>query len=373
MGSELMESITLVNYKILKLNIPLKRPFITSIRSSNSLKGIFYEVLLSDGSVGYGESSENIKLTGESRLQMKRFSKEFLDGHLNVPVEKSISDLKNYPKNIAARYGLETALIDAMARHRSEEINELLNLNLSKRKMENDTTISILGEQETISETKRVLKKGYRHIKYKINGDKSEIDRILMLQDYIPNRVSIRIDPNQSWDCKNAMDFSKELEKSNLNIEFIEQPVKVSQVQLMKRLSISCGIPIIADESVFNLEDAKSVIDKGYGNAINIKLIKCGGPLEAIEIANYADKKGISCLFGCTTEANIAMTMASYLSAGLKNVNYIDLDGLDYISDSPFAGGINDSHGVITIPSQNNGLGITLREDKSNEYITDWL
>ena len=364
--------VKLSNYHIYKLDIPLKRPFITSIRTSNNLVGIFYQVELSDGSIGYGESAENIKLTGETREDMYQFSDYFFTAHLQKEIEDTLIDLQELESNGAARYGMETAILDAVAKTKSIEISDELDLSLGNRVLENDTTISLLGDNETILETKRVLKRGYQHIKYKVDNGDSEIQRIVQLEKIIPDDVSIRLDPNQSWTYQETIDAIKTFDDSSLNVEFIEQPVKASMYEEMRKISFKTTIPIIADESVFNLTDAKNVIENGYGTAINIKLIKCGGPLEAIEIANYAKRKEVDCLFGCTTESNVAMTIASYLSDGLSNVKYIDLDGLDYISDSPFIGGVEDKKGLIMLPQQDMGLGIDLLKNKANKYITEF-
>ncbi|MQS75957.1 hypothetical protein FHL06_06105 [Lactobacillus halodurans] len=246
-------------------------------------------------------------------------------------------------------------------------------MGLTLRTLENDTIVSVLSFEKTVSETKRILKKGYHHIKYKVVNNPDEIDRIIQLADIIPDDVSIRIDPNQSLNYFQTMEMINALDESTLNVEFIEQPVKSINYEDMKRISRQTKIPIIADESVFNLEDAKRIIENHYGSAINIKLIKSGGPLEVIELATFAKRHDVDCLFGCTIEANISMTMSAYLSAGLSNVKYIDLDGLDYIADSPFIGGIKDDHGQIMIPKQDNGLGISLLPNEALKYISDFI
>jgi len=362
----------LINYQIHKLDIPLKRPFITSLRSSDKLKGILYRVELSDGSIGYGESAENINLTGETREDMYQFSNYFFTTHLKKDIDDTLLELQELETNGAARYGMETAILDALARSKSVEISEELDLTMGQRVLENDTTVSLLDEAATRLETKRVLRRGYQHIKYKVSDGQSEIQRILQLEDMIPNDVSIRIDPNQSWTYQETIEAIKLFDESSLQIEFIEQPVKVAMYEEMRKISFKTTIPIVADESVFNLQDAKNVIENGYGTAINIKLIKCGGPLEAIEIANYAKRTEVDCVFGCTPESNVAMTIASYLSDGLSNVKYVDLDGLDYIADSPFIGGIEDKKGLIMLPQQDMGLGIDLRRNKAAKYITEF-
>ena len=70
----------------------------------------------------------------------------------------------------------------------------------------------------------------------------------------------------------------------------------------------------MADESVFGIQDAKKIINGKFADMLNIKLIKCGCPIEAFRIAKLAQKNNIKCMFGCTSEANIAITMAAYLA-----------------------------------------------------------
>lgn len=133
----------------------------------------------------------------------------------------------------------------------------------------------------------------------------------------------------------------------------------------LKELSEFSHIPIVTDESVFGLEDAKKIINGEYADMLNIKLIKCGGPIEAVKIAKYAQDHNVNCMFGCTSEANIAISMAATLVASLPNVVYYDLDGLDFIDKSPFTGGVVKEADKLIIPN-NFGLGIKADEDSDS-------
>lgn len=166
----------IVNYQISKLDIPLKRPFVTSIRSSKSLKGILFKIELDDGSIGLGESAENIKLTGENREEMSRFARDFFEEHLHENVDDVLLMLQGFLNHNSARYGMETAILDAISHANGTEIVEELGIPVQTRRIENDTTVSLLNAEETVTETLRVLKEGYKHIKYKLNNQPGEID-----------------------------------------------------------------------------------------------------------------------------------------------------------------------------------------------------
>lgn len=51
--------------------------------------------------------------------------------------------------------------------------------------------------------------------------------------------------------------------------------------------------PIMADESAFSTKDALKLIEGGYVDLINIKLMKSGGMAEAMKIASIAESKGL--------------------------------------------------------------------------------
>jgi L-alanine-DL-glutamate epimerase-like enolase superfamily enzyme len=59
---------------------------------------------------------------------------------------------------------------------------------------------------------------------------------------------------------------------------------------------------------------------------INIKLMKCGGILKGRKIAEVAEAAGVPCMIGCMSESEIGIAAAAHLAAGVKNIQYADLD-----------------------------------------------
>ncbi|MCH4171544.1 MAG: mandelate racemase [Lactobacillus sp.] len=350
---------TIKELRIFKLQMPLIRPLITNIRTSTDLHSLIFQLVLTDGTVGCGEAAENVKLTGENLATMAINAQNWAVELKGLEVAVALQKITHEPTYHAARYGIETALIDAIAQTQQLAMRSYLKLPGTGTTLADDTTISIMDTAATKAATQRVIAAGYKHIKYKVSGAPSEIDRILSVQDLLPEDVTLRIDPNQAWSYEAAVTAINRLQQATFKLAFIEQPVPVDQLEALRKLRQNSSIPIVADEAVFSFADARKIILGGYADMINIKLIKCGGPLEAIKIADFAAEHHVNCLFGCTAEVNVALTMAACLSAGLKNVKYIDLDGLDYVTAPPFTGGITSENGQITLP-RTPGLGITL-------------
>ncbi|KRN43081.1 mandelate racemase/muconate lactonizing enzyme family protein [Fructilactobacillus fructivorans] len=354
--------------KISKLMMPLSKPFITNIRTSTKLQSLIYQIVLEDGSKGYGESAENYKLTGESFKDMVEYSKNIVDMITGMDVRSALSILTNTNQYHSSKYGIEVAMVDAISQSEGKSIDKYLNIGEPMQYLQNDTTISVMNESDTRKATISTIRAGYKCIKYKVSRGTDELNRILNVKDLLGKGVSIRIDPNQAWSRQQAITYIDKLQNSDIKVDFIEQPVNANDLDGMREVKRFSHIPIVADESVFGLEDAEKIINGKYADLINIKLIKCGGPIEAIRIANFAKKRRIRCLFGCTSEVNISLSMAAYLSAGLSNVSFIDLDGLDYLSDTPFSGGMIPSlNGKIYLP-KTTGLGINI--NPNSKYLT---
>jgi L-alanine-DL-glutamate epimerase-like enolase superfamily enzyme len=85
-------------------------------------------------------------------------------------------------------------------------------------------------------------------------------------------------------------------------------------------------VPIMADESVHSPEDALRLIQAEAVDLINIKLMKCGGILKGRTIAEIAEAAGVPCMVGCMSESEIGISAAAHLAAGVRNIQYADLD-----------------------------------------------
>jgi muconate cycloisomerase len=82
-------------------------------------------------------------------------------------------------------------------------------------------------------------------------------------------------------------------------ISAVEQPVAKADFAGLKQVSEAVPIPVIADESLCNEDDAKSLIDLKACRIFNIRLSKCGGPGAATRIRQMAEAAGIFCQLGC--------------------------------------------------------------------------
>src|SRR5207249_5954991 len=110
-------------------------------------------------------------------------------------------------------------------------------------------------------------------------------------------------------------------------------------------------IPIIADEACLHPTDIPKLVNSFDG--VNVKLMKCGGILEAYRMIQIAKSLGMKTMLGCMIESSIGVTAAAHLS---PLVDYADLDGNLLIANDPYSG-VLVRNGKLILPNRP-GLGL---------------
>ena len=113
-------------------------------------------------------------------------------------------------------------------------------------------------------------------------------------------------------------------------------------------------LPIVADESSVRPSDVPPLA--GCVDGINIKLCKCGGIRQALEMIHLARGLGLKVMLGCMVESSLGIAAAAQLT---PLVDWVDLDGHLLLADDPFVG-IGGQGGRLTL-SDRPGLGVAPR------------
>lgn len=164
------------------------------------------------------------------------------------------------------------------------------------------------------------------------------------LVEAVRNRTSatIRVDANAGWTPAEAVEMSAFLKA--MDVEFIEQPLPATDLAGIRIIQGKMALPIMADESCHLPDDV--VKCSPYYDAINIKLMKCGGITPARTMISEARQLGLKIMIGCMTETSVGISAAAQL---LPLVDYADIDGPFLLKEDP-AEGVRLVHGVVTYP-----------------------
>lgn len=346
------------------LNAPLKTPFITALRRVERLEDVVVMVVCHDGSVGYGEGAPTPVITGETihtMIAAIEYLKPFIIGR---DIEEIDIILKNIHAkllhNTTAKSALEIALYDLLSQ--SKKIPLYTMLGGTQRTFKTDLTISLDTIDKMVSDALHAVSLGYETLKIKIGEDPlKDADRIRQIYHTLPKEITLRLDANQGWSAEDTIKLLRTIESEGIAAQFIEQPVKADDIEGLKRIKASVQTPVLADESVFSLKDAQTILERNAADYINIKLDKCGGISKALELADMCAAYGTKCMIGCMLEGPIAIAGALHVaSAKADTIAMIDLDGVALLAQNPTQSAIVFDESTLTL---SNGIGLGIRYD----------
>jgi len=313
-----------------KDNLELTRPYSIAYEKIETVENIFVLIQAENGMVGLGSASPGEEVTGESlehcqQILNKELEPILLDADLRFYsslLRQLASVMDTAPAALAAA---DIALHDLVARILGLPLVSLLGQ--VHKGLPTSVTIGILPVKETLKEAREFVDQGFGTLKVKTGIDLDvDIERMIKLRETFGTRVALRVDANQGYSASQYKTFYEQTKK--LNIEFVEQPLKASDIEGMRSLSRNIRAWTAADESLLG---PASVIDcltspQPFG-IFNIKLMKCGGISPGREIATLAQHAGIDLMWGCNDESIISISAALHAALASPNTRYLDLDG----------------------------------------------
>ncbi len=352
----------IINIQTKILKAPLKNPFITSLRRVDALEDIVVIIECDDGSVGYGEAAPTPQITGETMGSMLA-TIEYIKPHiLGLEIEDFKTILNKIHssiiKNTTAKSALEIAIYDLKAK--SEKLPLYRMLGGTETKFSTDITISMGELDKMISDCHAAVALGYDTLKIKIGDNpKKDVERVKAIHDALDKNIKLRLDANQGWTAQESVKLLHALEKKDIIAEFIEQPVAADDIAGLKYIKERVQTPLLADESIFNLKDARTLLEMQAIDYVNIKLAKTAGISQALALADLSKSFGVKCMIGCMLEGPISVAAGVHVaSAKADIITMLDLDAVSLLASHPIETSIQFEESTITL-SDKIGLGVS--------------
>lgn len=349
--------------------LEMDSPFVTSLRRVNSLETVILKIETDNGYSGWGEAPTSPQVTGETPdsslaaldlvlpklLGEEPFNREGIHG-------KMASLLKG---NSASKAGVDIALHDLLGRILGEPLWKLLGGFRSNR-MCTDFTVSLMEPEDMAKKAKELVSEGFSSLKIKLGGKPGlDLERLKEIDASTGGKASYRIDANQGWTRTESLRFIEGI--NDIDVEFIEQPVKDEDLSGMKTIRQRSSVPIMADESVHGPESAAEVIRRGAADYLNIKLSKAGGFWPALKVSALAEASHVPCMVGGMSSTGILATAAAHFAAGRSIISFRDLDMGTSISENVIEKGGSYLEGNCRVLAEGSGLGIDRINEKTIE------
>lgn len=342
--------------------IPLVTPFKTALRTVDSVNDIIVRITADDGQMGFGEAPPTAVITGDTKESIRGAIEEFIAPNLvGMEIDNLDGIMKKLHgcilKNTSAKAAVDMAVYDLFAKSCKKPLYKVLGG--SQSEIETDLTISVNEISEMVEDSLKAVEQGFRILKIKVGKEGlKDIDRVKAIRQAVGPEIRLRIDANQGWSPKEAVRIIRTMEDMGISMDLVEQPVSAHDFNGMKYVTSQVYTPILADESVFSMEDAVRLIQEKAADLINIKLMKTGGIYQALKICGIAENYGVECMIGCMLESKIAVSAAAHLAAAKSIITRADLDGPSLCKEDPYTGGpIYEGNRIIM--NESPGLGIT--------------
>lgn len=284
--------------------------------------------------------------------------------------------------NPAARAVLDIAIRDAQGKALNKPVHELIG-GCCQPRIPLEWSVSMADDVQTmIEEARRAVEEyGIRVLCLKMadrRGWKQDVSNFAAVRKALGDDVMIGIDPNCGWTLGDSLLAIEAIKPMGLG--YIEQPVARRDLHGMAEIRRAAGgIPVMADEGIFTIQDAMAHAEVRAVDVFCIKLYKVGGLTPAKKIAAIAEAANIQLNCG-------GLAVQSQLEAAAGAHFYASTPASRMMGAAEFVFGLNTStrdplcpesdfkveKGFVNVP-RGPGLGITIDEKllKANTLLQD--
>lgn len=286
--------------------------------------------------------------------------------------------------NPAARAAIDIALYDAMGKALGTPVHNLIG-GCCQPRIPLEWSVSMADRIATmVAEAKRAVDDfGIRVLCLKMadrRGWRQDVRNFEAVRKAVGKDVMIGIDPNTGWTLAEALSAIREIRQFGLG--YIEQPIERRDLKGMAEIRRAAeGVPVMADEGIFTLQDAYALAEARACDAYCIKLYKLGGITPARKIAALAQAANIQVNCG-------GLAVQSQLEAAAGAHFYASIPASRVMGAAEFVMGLNATGkdplspesefriraGHVEVP-RGPGLGITIDEAalKKNSLLYERL
>ena len=362
-----IKSITIVPYRLdFRMNV------VHSLASRSSSVNICVVIESEDGLKGYGDCVPRSYVTGETPKSVLKSLENLVTDFTAFSFESPghiIDTVKQFQKteegidNPSALCAFELALLDLGGKYWDKTIIEMLGLTNSNKSLIYSLVVPLLPEKALQKFLHYALPYEIKHAKIKVdaNNPKGHVQHVKSL---LGDDVEIRVDANCSWSRANAPRFMSDM--AEIGVVSVEQPLPANDLEGTAELRTENMPLIILDEAVWAEDDVKRIADIGAGDAINVRISKCGGLIGALKVVEAASKNDIGIQLGSHVgESCILSAAGAHLASGISQFRWLEgCFGTHLLSSDLCEESYRFEHGGKFDLPEGPGLGITVSESR---------
>lgn len=372
-----------IRCEILEVDIPFKLTFKHALKERSESNSILVKLTADTGEVGWGESLPRDYVTGEtleSAVEVLRdtFAPLILETTVATWDEaldtakgiESVARARN--ENLPARIGssrcaAELAYLDLAGNHFRRSVSEIF----GQRKREWVEYSGVISSDSRWKVAKTALKMrlgGLRAVKVKV-GMRDDRERLSLIRKLAGPGMDIRVDANGAWNVSEAIGNIQAFRQ--FGISSVEQPVAAHDLDGLQAVTSAVTTPIMVDESLCTLADARKLVAQDACDYFNIRLSKCGGLFASIELSEFARNYDKGCQLGCQVgETAILSAAGRHFALGVAGLKFFEGSfGTHLLEKDVAKENLTFRRGGVGRPLTGPGLGIHVIPEQVEPHI----
>jgi L-alanine-DL-glutamate epimerase-like enolase superfamily enzyme len=357
--------------------VPLKPEF--AIRSGRGgahtvSPFLLVKVHTDEGITGIGEASCTPRWSGEDQVTGAHLIRTYLEPLLVGEDPREVGHVAErfrlaFAGNYFTKAAVEMALWDIAGKAAGKPVYQLLGGKV-REFVPTKWSVSGIGPDKAAEIGRWAVTQGFRAMKVKVGIEPDgDVARVKAVREAIGTRVKLGVDANGGWAPETAVRTIERLYEHG--IYFAEQPVPPEDAAEMAAVRRRIRVPVIADESVYTLRDAKALALLGAADVFSVYVGKAGGIGPAKRIAEFAESAGLKCTVGSNLELGVgsaAMVHLAIASRGIAAEEFpCDIIGPFYYEDDVVREPLAIKPGEAR-PNDKPGLGVELDDTKVERY-----
>jgi muconate cycloisomerase len=259
--------------------LPFQEPYVTARGRLERRELVLVRLRADGGLEGLGEAVAMSLRGGADAASLAREIRELAEPTvvgLEVPADPPPAFDGISP---AAAAALEVALLDLAAKEAEMPLWRVLGAESAEPVTCNATLVA--GPPPTVAaDAERWAERGFTTFKLKV-GVPGDVGQVEAVRTALGHRARLRVDANGVWTPEDAVLRLTAMERHG--IELAEQPA--ADLEDLAAVRNQTAIPIAADESVNDPDDARRATELGACQLATVKLAKVGGITPARAIA----------------------------------------------------------------------------------------
>lgn len=199
------------------------------------------------------------------------------------------------------------------------------------------------------------LARGVTAFKVKVGRDRAaDLEAIEAVRRAAGDACEIAIDANESLTRRDAVALARAARA--YDVAYFEQPVARGDVDGLRAVR-EAGLPVMADESVFDTDDVARLAAADAIDLVAIKLIKCGGVRPAMDVVRACAAHGLAVTVIDPLGSAVSLHAGLAVAVTIEPHAYAHGLSAGFDVDAPFAPHVEVACGRLA-PSDAPGLGV---------------